>query len=164
MHRQPTLGQPVGGQPQNAINAGKAVRVGQRLRAKRRGGMHSRQTRGEGNRIIGNAGKARRPGLEFIGIMVGEFAPQSGIGGGIPAAMQGRFLAQFGVIPQARADKFHAPRVDIEIGQERCEIAECEAALRHKHRVIRNFPQRFHALQRLVIGHKFGRDIANAVE
>ena len=42
MNGQPPLGQPVGGQPQNTVNAGKAVRVGQRLRSKRRVGMHGR--------------------------------------------------------------------------------------------------------------------------
>ena len=164
LHSEAALVQPTGFQPHNTVNAGKAIGICQISRVKGRVGMNAGQFHSQRHSIIAHRRKARRRAAINALITLREADPIGAHRRRIPAAMQRRLLAQTDIIPQAGADKFHPPRVNIIIGQQRGQIAQRQTALGQKHRIIGNIPQRLSQLQRLISRGQFRRAVRNGAK
>ena len=101
-HRKAALVGAVGAEPEQAVDAGKARRVGQRFRRKTLRALRSRQRRDQRHRVIGQRRGAHRVGAVFGAVAAGEGAEARRIRRGIEPALQRRAARTRADCPTAR--------------------------------------------------------------
>ena len=101
-HRKAALVGAVGAESKQAVDAGKARRIGQRLRRKTLRALLLRQRRDQRHRVIGQRRGAHRIGAVFGAVAAGESAEARRIRRGIEPALQRRAREHARIVPQTR--------------------------------------------------------------